>query len=80
MSMKELQTLCNIGPVTAKRLWSVGVKTTSDMKISNPEILYEKMKAREGGVLDKCVLYQLRGAISGIPWPKCKDINMNGEQ
>jgi len=24
--------------------------------------------------LDKCVLYQLRGALLDIPWPKCKDL------
>lgn len=84
--MEELQTLCNVGPATAKRLLLVGIKTVAQMKKSNPEKLYEKLKAKEGGVLDKCVLYQLRGAILDIPWWKCKDIQykkrgpINGER
>ena len=72
-TIKELETLRNIGPATAERLYSVGIKTAKQMKQSNPEKLYEKLKEKEGGILDKCVLYQLRGAISSVPWPKCKN-------
>lgn len=72
--MKDLQTLQNIGPATAKRLYLIGIKTSRQMRRSDPVELYEKLKKKEGGILDKCVLYQLRGAILDIPWPKCKDI------
>jgi len=65
--MKELQTLCNVGPALAKRLYAVGVKTPVQLKRTNPEKLYEKLKTKEGGKLDRCVLYQLRGAILDIP-------------
>lgn len=74
--MEELQTLYNVGPATAKRLLSVGIKTVAQMKRANPEKLYEKLKAKEGGVLDRCVLYQVRGAILDIPWWECKDENI----
>ena len=74
--MKELQTLCNVGPATAKRLFSVGIKTVAQMKRANPEKVYKKLKAKEGGVLDRCVLYQVRGAILDIPWWECKDANI----
>jgi len=67
--------LCNVGPKTAERLYAVGVKTPAQLKKTNPERLYEKLRIEEGGVLDKCVLYQLRGAILDIPWAQCKDIN-----
>ncbi len=72
--MKELQTLQNIGPATAKRLYSIGIRTSEQMRRSDPEGLYEKLKKRRSGILDKCVLYQLRGAILDVPWPKCKNI------
>jgi len=73
--IKGLQTLCNVGPKTAERLYAVGVKTPAQLKKTNSERLFEKLRIEEGGVLDRCVLYQVRGAILDIPWPKCKDIN-----
>jgi len=72
--MKDLQTLQNIGPATAERLYSIGIRTSEQMRRSDPEELYEKLKKNGNGILDKCVLYQLRGAILDIPWPKCKNI------
>ena len=72
-SIKSLQSLQNIGPATAERLYSIGIKTPEQMKQANPEKLYERLKRKSGGQLDKCVLYQFRGAVSNIPWPKCKD-------
>ncbi len=49
-SLKELETLENIGRISA-----------------------EKLKAKSGGKLDRCVLYQFRGAKLGKPWWTCKD-------
>lgn len=73
-TIKDLQALRNIGPVTAKRLYSIGIKTLEQMRRSDPEELYKKLKKKGGGILDKCVLYQLRGAILNVPWPKCRNI------
>jgi nucleotidyltransferase/DNA polymerase involved in DNA repair len=73
-SIKDLQTLQNIGPVTAKELYSVGIKTPGQLKRSDPKKLYEKIKEKKGGKLDKCVLYQLKGAVLDVPWPECKDL------
>jgi len=70
---QDLQSLINIGPAIAKRLYSIGITTPSQLKKSNPEKVYEKLKQNEGGVLDKCVLYVLRGAILNVPWWVCKD-------
>ncbi len=72
-SIMSLQSLRNIGPVTAEALYSIGIETPEQLKQSSPEELYEELKRRRGGKLDKCVLYQLRGALLDIPWPKCKD-------
>lgn len=70
---KDLQSLANIGPATARRLFTIGITTPSQLKKSNPEKVYEKLKIQEGGVLDRCVLYVLRGAILDVPWWVCKD-------
>ena len=73
-STKSLQTLRNIGPATAERLCSIGIKTPDQMRQSDPEKLYEELKRRSGGQLDRCVLYLLQGAILDIPWPLCKNL------
>jgi nucleotidyltransferase/DNA polymerase involved in DNA repair len=73
-AITSLQSLRNIGPVTAEALYSIGIKTPKQFRQSHPEELYEELKKRRGGKLDKCVLYQLRGALLDIPWPKCKDV------
>ena len=72
-ALKELQSLRNIGPVAAAELFALGIRTPEDMKKSDPEKLYERLKRKRGGRLDKCVLYQFRGAIRNLPWPECKD-------
>lgn len=73
-AIKDLQSLSNIGPAIAERLYSIGIKTAKQMRRSNPERIYEKLKKKEGGKLDKCVLYTLRGAILNIPWWECKNL------
>jgi nucleotidyltransferase/DNA polymerase involved in DNA repair len=73
-TIKDLQTLPNIGPAIAERLYSIGIKTAKQIKRLCPENIYEKLKKKEGGRLDKCVLYVLKGAKLNIPWWKCKDI------
>lgn len=61
--VKDLQDLQNIGPATARRLYAIGIKPPKQLKQFSPEKIYEKLKKKEGGKLDKCVLYELRGAI-----------------
>ena len=74
-SLKQLQTLRDIGIATARRVYSIGIRTPEQLKQSHPEKVYEMLRNEEGGELDRCVLYQLRGAVLGIPWPDCKDAN-----
>jgi hypothetical protein len=73
-ALKRLQSLRNIGPVTAERLYSIGIETPEHMKRSDPEELYETLKNAAGGKLDTCVLYQLRGAVLDLPWWGCKNL------
>ncbi len=73
-AITSLQSLRNIGPVAAEALYSIGIETPEQFRQSDPEGLYEELRRRRGGKLDKCVLYQLRGALLDIPWPKCRDL------
>ncbi len=72
-SLKQLQSLINIGPVAAENLYSMSIRSPEQLKKADPEKLFEKLKRKRGGKLDRCVLYQFRGAIKNKPWPKCKD-------
>ena len=72
-AIKRLRLLRNIGVVTAEELYSIGIETPEQIMKSNPERLYEKLKAKHGGRLDRCVLYLIRGAKLDEPWWKCKD-------
>ena len=71
-SIKNLQTLTNIGKITAEKLYSLGIRNKEEMKTINPEKLYEKLNKKEGKKLDRCVLYQFRGAKLNKSWWKCK--------
>lgn len=73
-AIKGLQSLRNIGPATAEGLYSIGIKTPEQVRLSDPEEIYERLKKKEGGRLDKCVLYLFQGAVLDIPWWKCKDL------
>lgn len=71
-SVDDLQSLMNIGPAIAKRLRSIGINSAAQIIKSDSEAIYERLKRKEGGKLDICVLYQLRGAIQNTPWWTCK--------
>lgn len=79
-AIKRLQTLRNIGLSTAEKLYSIGIKTPEQLKRSDPEALYEKLRHKAGGKLDKCVLYQLQGAVLDIPWPECKGFSKDSSK
>lgn len=71
--LRRLVMLRNIGPKMGADLLSLGVETPEQMLQSDPEALYEQLRRRNGGKLDRCVLYAFRGAKYDIPWPACKD-------
>jgi len=74
-AIRRLRSLRNIGPATAERLYSLGIRMPEQMKRADPEKLYEELKKKRKGKLDRCVLYQFQGAVLDIPWPECKRLN-----
>lgn len=71
-TIKRLQTLRNIGPKMAEKLYILGIRTPEQMRKSNPDKLFERLKAIDAKV-DPCELYAFRGAIFDISWWKCKN-------
>ncbi len=71
--VRQLTMLRNVGEKTAHVLLELGIETPEQMFQADPETLFEEMKHRRGGKLDRCVLYMFRGAKHGIAWPECKD-------
>ena len=57
----------------AADLLPLNIETPEQMLQADPEALYEELKRRNGGTLDRCVLYAFRGAKYDIPWPRCMD-------
>ncbi|MCK4829350.1 TfoX/Sxy family DNA transformation protein [bacterium] len=50
-SLKQLQTLRNIGVATARRLHSIGIRTPEQLKQSDPEKVYEMLRKEEERLL-----------------------------
>ncbi len=72
-ALTRLRTLRNIGPKMEADLLSLGIDTAEQMRAADPDALYEELRRRNGGKLDRCVLYAFRGAKYDIPWPACMD-------
>ena len=72
-ALRRLRTLRNIGPKMAADLLSLDIDSLEQMRSADPEALYEELRRRNGGRLDRCVLYAFRGAKYDVPWPDCKD-------
>ena len=70
---KRLQSLRNIGPKMAEKLYLLGIKTPEQMMRSDPERLFEQLQVIDDNV-DPCELYVFRGAILDIPWWECKNL------
>lgn len=72
-AIKRLQSLRNIGPKMAEKLYALGIKTPEQMRKSDPEELFKRLQAIDTKV-DPCELYAFRGAILDIPWWECKNL------
>ncbi|NUN11544.1 TfoX/Sxy family DNA transformation protein [Candidatus Micrarchaeota archaeon] len=72
-SLKDLQSLMNIGESISEDLYSLGIRSASEFMTKDPEKLYAELKKKSGGKLDKCVLYTFKGAKLNKKWWLCKD-------
>jgi predicted flap endonuclease-1-like 5' DNA nuclease len=71
--LRNLQTLNNIGPAIAEKLYKLGMRSPEEVREADPEELYRELQRKLGCHVDRCVLYVFRGAKTGRPWPECSD-------
>ncbi|GBE04640.1 pathogenicity locus [bacterium BMS3Abin10] len=71
--LKDLQTLTNIGPAIAEKLYFIGIRSTEEVINAKPEELYNRLQKKLDCHVDRCVLDVFRGAKKGRPWPECLD-------
>jgi hypothetical protein len=60
--MSDLQTIPGVGPKIELILNDVGIRSTEDIKTTDPEQLYEDLCDRKAAPVDRCVLYVFRCA------------------
>ena len=59
----SLQSLPGVGPKTSADLGAIGIRSPKQLNGKDPEILFERLRRRAGGKLDRCMLYVLRCAV-----------------
>jgi hypothetical protein len=71
--IKNLQTLTNIGPAIAEKLYLIGTRSPEEIINADPDELYQRLQEKPGCHVDRCVLYVFKGAKTGRPWHECSD-------
>ena len=61
--LKELRRIPGVGASIATDLYSLGIRSPSDLRSKDPEELYLKLCSIRGMHIDRCVLYVLRCAV-----------------
>ena len=62
-NLQNLQTIPGVGKSISQDLVDIGIKSVSDLKGKNPEVLYEKSNRLAGAKQDRCLLYVFRCAV-----------------
>jgi|SRR6187455_1566067 len=62
-TIKELTKIPGVGKSIAADLWNIGVRRIDDLKMQDPELLYERSNHFAGVVQDRCLLYVFRCAV-----------------
>ncbi len=60
---RPLEAIPGVGPRTAEDLAALGVTEVDDLVAADPEALYARLCAAEGGHADRCNLYVYRCAV-----------------
>lgn len=62
-ALRELRMIPGVGKVVAEDLWSLGIRRVRDLAGRDPQGLYDELRCRAGGKLDRCMLYTMRCAV-----------------
>ncbi len=61
--MSDLTKIPGIGKNMEKHLFDIGINSIEDLKNKDPEELYKLSCIKNGGYIDRCVLYVYRLAV-----------------
>jgi len=60
---RELRRIPGVGPSIAGDLYALGIRSVAELRGRDPEELYARLCAWQGGPVDRCVLYVFRCAV-----------------
>jgi hypothetical protein len=63
-----VESLPNIGPITAVKLKKIGITTTDDFLKQDPYEIFETLRREVDPTLCRCALATIVGASEGKPW------------
>jgi hypothetical protein len=62
-SKSPLEVIPGIGPAMAADLEELGIFSVDDLRDKDPQALYDDLRLKRGGKMDRCVLYVFRCAV-----------------
>ena len=61
--LKEFEQIPGVGKKISMDLWDMGLRCVADLKDNDPEKLYRELCEKQGGHVDRCMLYVFRCAV-----------------
>jgi hypothetical protein len=59
----ELRKIPGVGEAVERDLHALGIRAVRDLVGRDPEELYARLQAHQGGYVDRCMLYTFRCAV-----------------
>lgn len=63
MPNNHLRTIPGVGKSLAQDLMDLGYSSVDELKLEDPELMYQNLIALRGQHIDRCVLYVFRSAV-----------------
>ena len=68
MSDRSLETLTNLGKISARQLIEIGIKSEAELRKAGAVAAYLRLKDHFGPAVSLNYLYALDGALKGVRW------------
>jgi DNA transformation protein len=68
MTDRPLETLTNLGKISARQLAEIGIKSEADLREVGAVAAYLRLKDHFGRAVSLNYLYALDGALKGVRW------------
>ena len=61
--LDELKKIPGVGISIAEDFWDLGIRSITDLKQKDPELLYKQLCLQTGTQVDRCMLYVMKCAV-----------------